>query len=67
MLGVTNDRTEYLNEDRTVRIDILRPHGSTKYLRMRNFVTLQEGTDSKLWINWICENKEKPAYPLQGV
>ncbi len=64
--AVTNDRTEYLNEDRTVRIDMLKPHGSTQYLRTRNFVTLQEGTDNKLWINWVCENKEKPMYPLQA-
>ena len=40
------------------------PIGSSKYLRERNFVTINEGTDKKLWINWICDNKDKPCYAL---
>ncbi|GGC01875.1 metallophosphatase [Marinobacterium zhoushanense] len=63
--AVTNDDTEYPSEDEQIAIDMLRPHGADKYLRTRNFATLQEGTDRKLWINWICENGEAPCYPLQ--
>ncbi len=66
ILAVTNDSTEYLDENREIRIDMLKPYGSNQYLRTRNFVTMQDGTDSKLWVNWICENGEKPTYPLQG-
>ncbi len=65
ILAITNDRTEYLDENRQIRIDMIKPHGSDHYLRTRNFVTLKEGTDAKLWINWICENNDSPVYPLQ--
>ena len=62
--AVTNDNNEYLNEDKTIETSMLTPIGSAKYLRVRNFVTLNEGSDEKLWINWICDNKDKPCYAL---
>lgn len=65
ILAVTNDEMEYLDETRLVTANMIKPHGSNKYIRNRNFVTLLEGSDSKLWINWICEGKDKPSYPLQ--
>lgn len=65
ILAVTNDDLEYLEETRAITADMLKPHGSNKYIRARNFVTLLEGTDAKLWVNWICEGKDKPAFPLQ--
>jgi hypothetical protein len=65
ILALTNDDTEYLDETRTISAEMLKPHGSAKYIRTRNFVTLLEGTDHKLWVNWICEGKDKPAFPLQ--
>lgn len=65
VLAVTNDDIEYLEETRSLVAEILKPHGSNKYIRVRNFVTLQEGNDKKLWINWLCESKDKPVYPLQ--
>ena len=64
VMAVTNDRDEYLNEEQTVKISMLTPHGSNKYIRSRNFVTLERGTDSKLWINWVCEHADTPVYPL---
>ncbi|MPY24397.1 alkaline phosphatase D family protein [Shewanella sp. YLB-07] len=65
ILAVTNDDREYLDETRAVTANMIKPHGSDKYIRSRNFVTLLEGSDHKLWINWISEGKDKPAYPLQ--
>lgn len=65
IMAVTNDRDEYLNEDNTIKVSMLQPHGSNKYIRSRNFVTLEEGTDEKLWINWICEHNDNPVYPLE--
>ena len=62
--AVTNDNNEFLNEDKTIETSMLTPIGSSKYLRVRNFVTINEGTDEKLWINWICDNKDKPCYAL---
>lgn len=62
--AVTNDNNEYLNEDKTIETSMLTPIGSAKYLRVRNFVTLNEGSDEKLWINWICDNKDRPCYAL---
>ncbi len=34
------------------------------FLRTRNFATLQKGTDSKIWVNWFCENFEIPALSI---
>ena len=64
IIAVTNDRTEYLNEDKTIEISMLKPFGSDKYIRSRNFVSLEEGTDQKLWVNWVCENGKRPCFPL---
>lgn len=65
IMAVTNDDDEYLNEDRTIKISMLQPFGSDKYIRTRNYVTLEEGTDHKLWVNWVCESDtNKPSYPL---
>ncbi|ARU26072.1 alkaline phosphatase D family protein [Cellvibrio sp. PSBB006] len=66
ILAITNDDLEYLDETRSITADMIKPHGSNKYIRARNFVTLLEGTDKKLWVNWVCEGKDKPAYPLQS-
>lgn len=64
IMAITNDKNEWLNEEKTIETSIIQPFGSEKYLRVRNYVTLKEGTDNKLWVNWICESKDKPAYPL---
>lgn len=64
ILAITNDDTEYLDENRSITSDMLKPYGSNHYIRTRNFVTLLEGSDDKLWVNWIIEGKDKPTYPL---
>lgn len=66
ILAITNDNTEYLDENKSISADMLKPYGANQYIRARNFVTLQEGTDHKLWVNWIIEGKDKPAYPLSA-
>lgn len=43
---------------------MLTPFGSDTYLRTRNFATLEQGNDGKLWVNWVCENGDQPHYPL---
>lgn len=65
IMAVTNDRDEYLNENNTIKVSMIKPHGSNKYIRSRNYVTLEEGTDEKLWVNWICEHNDNPVYPLE--
>lgn len=64
ILAITNDDTEYLDENKSITADMLKPYGSNQYIRTRNFVTLLEGSDNKLWVNWMLEGKDKPAYPL---
>lgn len=64
IMAVTNDRKEYLTEDHSIEISMLQPYHSDKYLRSRNYVQLEEGTDSKLWVTWECESKDKPVYPM---
>lgn len=65
IMAVTNDDDEYLNEDNTIKVSMLNPHCSNKYIRSRNYVTLEEGTDEKLWVNWVCEHNDDPVYPLE--
>lgn len=67
--AVTNDNIEVINEERTIEASMLKPVGSKRYIRERNFVTLEEGTDKKLWVNWITEDcmsetSERPEYPI---
>lgn len=64
ILATTNDDTEHLNEDETIEINLLRPFGADKYLRSRNFLTLKQGNDEKLWATWVCESGKCPAFPL---
>jgi hypothetical protein len=64
ILATTNDRKEQLDENGNICAEMLKPFGAGTYFRTRNFVTLEKGSDQKLWVNWICENGEKPVYPL---
>lgn len=63
--AITNDRDEFLNEEQTIQTSMLRPVGAPKYLRTQNFATLHQGTDDKLWVNWICKGDMEPVYPLE--
>ena len=65
IMTVTNDDTEYLDENRDIRISMLTPFASDQYIRRRNYVTLQMGTDKKLWVNWESEGKDDPCYPVE--
>lgn len=65
ILTATNDRNEYLNEDKNIETEMLKPFGSDKYIRARNFATFKEGSDGKIWINWYNEGKDHAEYPLE--
>lgn len=61
---MTSDTPEALG-DGEVTAEMLTPFGSPRYLRTRNFATLQTGNDNKIWINWICENEKwKPSFAI---
>lgn len=64
IMAVTNDKEEHLGEDRNIHISMLTPFGSDRYIRSRNYVTLEMGTDNKLWVNWESEGKDNPYYPI---
>ena len=64
IMAVTNDRDEYLDEGEKIQISMLKPFSSDKYIRYRNYVTLDVGTDQKLWVNWVSEGKDEPYYPI---
>lgn len=53
----TSDTPEQLGEGDAVA-EMLTPLGADRYLRSRNFASLQNGTDDLLWINWICEDDD---------
>ncbi len=62
----SNDDPESLDDGQIVT-EIIMPYGADdKFLRTRNYVTLQEGNDSKLWVNWICESGIAPVYVIEG-
>ena len=65
IMTVTNDRDEYLDENRDIHISMLKPFASDQYIRHRNYVTLFMGDDKKLWANWESEGKDNPHYPIQ--
>lgn len=61
---MTSDTPESLG-DGDVTAEMLTPFGSPRYLRTRNFATLQTGTDNKIWVNWVCENEKwKPSFAI---
>jgi len=60
---MTSDAPESLG-DGEVTAEMLTPFGSPKYLRTRNFATLQTGSDNKIWVNWICESGLKPNFAI---
>ena len=67
ILLMTSDTPEALG-DGEVYTEMLTPLGSPRYLRTRNFATLQTGTDDKIWVNWICENEKlKPSFAISLV
>jgi hypothetical protein len=65
LLAASSDTPESL-ENGQITTEILEPYGSDKWLRTRNYASLKEGTDGKLWANWTCENGRKPVYPIEG-
>lgn len=65
IMAATNDRDEYLDENRDIHISMLKPFSSNQYIRSRNYVTLSMGDDEKLWVNWESEGRDNPYYPIQ--
>ena len=64
---MTSDTPEALGDGEAFT-EMLTPLGSPRYLRSRNFATLQTGTDDKIWVNWICENEKlKPSFAISLV
>ncbi|MEI7868765.1 MAG: alkaline phosphatase D family protein [Candidatus Methylumidiphilus sp.] len=47
-----------------ITAEVIPPIGSDKYIRMRNYSSLEIGTDKKIWVNWICEGNVKPHFPI---
>ncbi len=62
----TSDEKQRLGNG-SITAEVITPIGSDKYIRMRNYATLEMGTDNKLWVNWICEQNLKPHYPIVSV
>jgi len=61
--AVTTDRREVIgNGDLTA--EMISPFGADKYIRSRNYVTLETMSDDKVWVNWICEKEIKPEFGI---
>ncbi len=61
--ALTSDGNERIG-DGHITTEMICPFGSDKYIRARNYAVLKEGTDHKLWVNWICEGDMKPEYGI---
>ena len=61
--AVTSDDKESIGNGQ-ITTEMICPFRSDKYIRDRNFVVLEEGTDNKVWVNWTCEGKMKPEYGI---
>lgn len=46
--------------------EFLTLQGAGRFLRTRNYCSLKEGTDSKLWVTWTCENGRSPVHPIES-
>ena len=64
MKTASNDHNEFLNPERSIETVIVTAVSAEKYMRTRNFSYLEEGSDGKLWVNWICETEHDAEYPL---
>jgi hypothetical protein len=62
--AATNDRPESLEGGIETRM--LRPYGARTCLRSRNFATLREGNDGRLWVTWACEDERRAEYPIEA-
>ena len=61
---MTSDTPEPLGEGDVIA-EMMTPVGSDRYLRTRNFVAMHLGSDEKLWVNWICEDKDiRPSFAI---
>jgi hypothetical protein len=61
--AATSDAKQHLGNG-DITAEIIQPFGSDQYIRMRNFASLEKGTDGNIWVNWICEGKLNPHYPI---
>ena len=61
--ALTSDDKERIG-DGQITTEMICPFRSDKYIRARNYAVLKEGTDDKLWVNWICEGEMKPEYGI---
>lgn len=61
---MTSDTPEALGNGE-VTAEMLTPLGAPRYLRTRNYATLQTGSDHNLWVNWVCENEKlRPSFAI---
>ncbi len=60
--ALTNDDPETL-PGTGITTRMLTPNHGPRYIRDRNFATLQRSADGKLWVNWICEDPSSAPAP----
>ncbi len=61
VVATTSDKPRRLAGGSVVA-EMLTMSGVPRYLRTRNFLTLQVGTDGFVWANWVCENEKWAPY-----
>jgi hypothetical protein len=60
----SSDEPEVLG-DGDLKAELLVATGAAyNYLRTRNFVLAEVGTDQRLWFEWQCEDQQKPVFSI---
>jgi hypothetical protein len=60
---LTGDRREKL-EGAEVFSETLRPLGGGKFIRARNYATLEVGSDDKFWVEWVCDDGNRREFGI---
>lgn len=63
LCAVTGDQQERIGNGQ-ITTEMICPFGSDRYIRTRNYVTLEEGNDKKIWVSWFCEGDLNPEYVI---
>jgi hypothetical protein len=57
---LTNDAPETIPGTK-ISTEMLTPNNGPRYIRDRNFATLQRDSKGKVWVHWICESQVRSS------
>ena len=64
ILAVSNDDPEHLGDDGSIRTRLLKIPGGGEYIKEQNYLSLEPGSDGKLWAAWECKSGKRPLVAI---